>query len=261
VGAGVCPGYALKKKVGSDMNKYVKKIRDHFIRDIINRTNDLETAVNVLIKSPLYVAGDNVGFNGGKGRKTIFQDLLNNYQFSTIIETGTYLGDTSAYMATISGLPVFTSELNPTLYALAKMRLKNIASVTLLNLDSRKMLTELSKNKEIAGKECFIFLDAHWGKDLPLKEEISIVASNFDKFILMIDDFQVPGDSGYAHDNYGTLDYIDMAQLKKKYNLCSYFPSAPSSEEPRPPTGCVVLARNTEYANGLRKIGSLKRYE
>ncbi len=243
------------------MNKFIKIIRDHFIRDIINRTNDLETAIRVLVNAPLYVHDNEACFNGVKGRITIFQDLLNNYNFTNIIETGTYLGDTSGYMALTSGLPVFTSEINPIFYALAKMRLKEITSVTLHNMDSRQMLIELAKQPDITRSECFIYLDAHWGKDLPLREEISIIASNWDKFVLMIDDFMVPGDTGYVHDRYGTLKYINMPQLKIRHNLCSFFPSMPSGQESKPPVGCVVITRNTEYADGLRKIKALKIHE
>ncbi len=243
------------------MNKLIMKIRDHYCRDIINRLNDIETGISVLVNSPSYIHSQDAGFNGAKGRKTIFQDLLNNYNFSHIIETGTYLGDTSGYMAKASDIQVLTCEKNISLYSLAKMRLKEIKSVHLYNMDSREFLIELSKNPDITQNECFIYLDAHWGKDLPLKEEVSIIASCWKKFVMMIDDFKVPGDEGYVHDSYGTLEYIDMAWLKTNYNLCAYFPSIPSSEDLKPPTGCVVLAKNDNYVEKLGKINSLRLYE
>ena len=243
------------------MNKLIKKIRDHYCRDIINRLNDIETGIGVLVNSPSYIHDQEAGFNGVKGRKIIFQDLLSNYRFSHIIETGTYLGDTSGYMAKTSGIPVLTCEKNESLYSLAKMRLKKIKSIQLHNMDSREFFVELSKIPDITQNECFVYLDAHWGKDLPLKEEISIIASRWEKFVMMIDDFKVPGDDGYIHDRFGTLKYINMDRLKTKYNLCAYFPSMPSSQEEKPPTGCVVLAKNDQYADGLRKTNSLCLYE
>ena len=48
----------------------------------------------------------------------------------------------------------------------------------------------------------FIYLDAHWEEDLPLAEELAVIARATTRCIVMIDDFQVPGD-GYAYDNYG----------------------------------------------------------
>ncbi len=239
----------------------VRRVLDHYLREELNRVNDLETAVRILVDSPSYVHEPRAGFNGVAGRKKIFGDLLAAFDFRHILETGTYLGDTSGYMAVTSGLPVLTCELNPSLYRLAKMRLKNVPSVRLHNTDSRTFLTQLRSNAEITGNSCFLYLDAHWGKDNPLRDEISLVASAWDRFIMMIDDFQVPGDSGYLHEGYGTLEYIDLPRLKRLYGLRAYVPSMPSGEEPVPPTGCVVLARNDPYGGRLAEVGSLRPHD
>lgn len=228
---------------------------------MLNRVNDLETSIRVLVDSPLYVHDDIVGFNGVRGRKKIFNEILNTYSFHHIIETGTYLGDTSGYMTTTSGVPVLTCELNQSLYRIAKMRLKHISSISLHNMDSRAFLMHLSNNTGITKKCCFIYLDAHWGKDIPLREEIMIIASNWDEFVIMIDDFKVPGDDGYAHDNYGTLEYINMPHLRRQYNLRAYFPSMPSTEEPTQPTGCVVMAKKNSFGERLDEVMSLRRYD
>lgn len=247
----------MKRKKGG----IVGRILDHYLRDVINRVNDLETGIRVLVDSPSYVHDQKAGFNGVGGRKRIFRELLDKYDFHHIVETGTYLGDTSGYMAATSGKPVFTCELNPSLYRLAKMRLKDIPSVRLHNMDSRSFLSQLKKNADITGKDCFIYLDAHWGKDNPLREEISLIASSWDQFIIMIDDFQVPGDSGYVHDDYGTLEYVDMPRLKRHHNLRAYFPSMPSGDESTRPTGCVVMARNDPFGERLDEVGSLRRHD
>lgn len=242
------------------MNKLIRKLRDHFFRDIINRTNDLETALRVLVDSPAYRHDDVAGFNGQSGRKRIFRELLGKFDFHCFIETGTYLGDTAGYMAKTSGLPVFSCEVNPTLFSLAKLRLKDVPSVSLYNSDSREFLDGLSRKPEITRNGCFVYLDAHWGKSLPLKEEISIVASRWGKFIVMIDDFQVPGDDGYRYDRYGTVKYIGLPSLCSKYDLRVFFPSLPSREEPAGATGCVMLAKKDEFANPLNEISFIKEH-
>jgi UDP-N-acetylglucosamine:LPS N-acetylglucosamine transferase len=117
------------------MVKLINKIRDHYFRDVINRINDLETGIRVLINSPSYVHSEETGFNGQVGRKQIFKDLLTEFRFSQIIETGTYLGDTTGYMARTAGIPVFSCEKNNLLHDLSKMRLKDISSVCLFNKD------------------------------------------------------------------------------------------------------------------------------
>jgi hypothetical protein len=196
-----------------------------------------------------------------QGRKRIFADLLSGGAgFKTIIETGTYLGDTAGYMAMVSRVPVLTCEQNKKLCSLAKMRLQDIPLVKLFNLDSRVFLRELSKDKSITGRECFFYLDAHWGKELPLKEEIQIITSCWDKFVIMIDDFKVPGDDGYIYDSYGTLEYINMPSLRSKYDLRCYFPAIRSAEESIPSTGCVVLAKDDDYGRRLQDIKSLRLY-
>ena len=50
----------------------------------------------------------------------------------------------------------------------------------------------------------FIYLDAHWYSDLPLQAEIDITFSAWKRFIVLIDDFQVPGKPGfrfYSHND------------------------------------------------------------
>jgi hypothetical protein len=242
----------------------IKPLRKVILRNIPSRVSILETAIHVLVNSPAYKSGDDVGFNSQRGRKKIFQDLLGQYDFSGIIETGTYLGDTSGYMAETSQLPVFTCEINPTLHLLAGMRLKNVPSVRLYNLDSRAFLQHLGEKPDIVRTQCFFYLDAHWDRDLPLAEEVSIIASRWAKFVIMIDDFQVPHDDGYVYDRYGYFTKLNIALLRpalRKHDLCAFFPTLPSSEESRPrPTGCVVLARNGDCAAPLRRLASLKNH-
>jgi len=242
----------------------IKPIRKLILKNLPKRLGDVETAVLTLIDSPTYGSGEDVGFNGQKGKKNIFNDLLLRYRFSNILETGTYIGDTAGYMAERSQLPVHSCEINQLLYSLAKMRLKAFPSISLYNLDSRDFLDRLGNRPEIIRNECFVYLDAHWGKNLPLKEEISIISSRWEKFIIMIDDFQVPNDGGYIYDCYGAFASLNLSYLRKtlaKFDLCTFFPSMPSREESRTrPTGCVILAKNNEYAHPLQQIPSLRTY-
>jgi hypothetical protein len=242
----------------------IKPLRKVILKNIPSRVAILETAIQVLINSPSYTGGDKVGFNSQTGRKMIFTELLSKYSFFSIIETGTYLGDTTGYMAETSKLPVFTCEINETLHSLARMRLKDFPSIQLYNLDSRAFLQHLSDQPEIVRNECFVYLDAHWDKDLPLGEEVSIIASRWEKFVVMIDDFQVPLDEGYVYDRYGFFTKLNLSLLRpalKRHNLCAFFPTMPSSEESRPrPTGCVILARNNDYADPLRRLPSVRNH-
>jgi len=50
-----------------------RKTRDHFFRDILNRINDLETGIRVLVNSPSYHHDDGGGFNGQNGNEAIYR--------------------------------------------------------------------------------------------------------------------------------------------------------------------------------------------
>lgn len=236
------------------------RIRNYFVRDLLDRINDLETGIRVLVNSPAYHRDESTGFNGQSGRKRIFQDLVGKCEFSCLVETGTYLGDTTGYMAQTTGLPVHSCERNPSLFALARYRLKDVPRVSLSNMDSREFLLGLSAKPEIVESTCFFYFDAHWGKDVPLNEEIAIVASRWERFIVMIDDFEVPGDAGYVHGNYGTLRRIGLSKLRAAYDLGVYFPAMPSSAERPGAAGCVVLAKNGPFAASLGEVSSIRRF-
>ena len=244
----------------------LKKIKRHFLRDIINRLTDLETAVSVLVACPTEQPEGDGGFNGLAGRKRIFEELLKKYRFSCIIETGTHVGETTGYLAVKSNLPVYSSEINPNMYSLARMRLKNFSGIYLHKSDSREFIKELSDNPEMVRNETFFYLDAHWRKDCPLVEEIEQIASRWEKFVIMVDDFQVPGDDGYGYDRYSAFRKMNISLIRstiKKHKLRAFFPNIPSSEESLQPNprGFVILTRDDEYANSLETIPLLKGHK
>lgn len=244
----------------------MKKIRNHFLRDIINRLTDLETAVSVLVTSPTYQSEANGAFNGLAGRKRVFEELLKKYRFSCIIETGTHVGETTGYLAMRSKLPVYSSEINQNMCSLARMRLKNIPGIYLHHSDSREFIKELSADPEMIRDGVFFYLDAHWRKDCPLVDEIEQIASRWKKFVIMIDDFQVPGDDGYGYDRFSAFQKMNISLIRstmQKHGLRAYFPSTPSAEEsvqPKP-RGFVILTRDNEYADSLDTIPLLRRHK
>jgi hypothetical protein len=65
----------------------------------------LELTIDYFTKNPLWIESDATGFNGQRIRKIIFQEIVENVHFDTIIETGTWMGDTGGYMAKTSGIP------------------------------------------------------------------------------------------------------------------------------------------------------------
>jgi hypothetical protein len=183
-------------------------------------------------------------FNGQAFRRRLFLQLLGMLDFKAIVETGTFRAETTEYMAVTSRVPLHTVERNPRLFHYAKRRLRLCRNVTPVSGDSRVFLSDLTRNPRMPKEEVFFYLDAHWRADLPLHDEFAIILRAWRRFVVMIDDFAVPGDTGYGFDDYGpgrSLCIEYLADLLGSH-VDVFFPSAPSSDETGARRGCVVLA-------------------
>jgi hypothetical protein len=222
----------------------------------------LENAIDAMIVSPNYVDTDDVGFNGQRCRKRIFADIISAIPIDGIVETGTWVGNTTGYMATTARKPIYSCELSPRFHALSKMRLRELQGLHLEQCDSRRFLEKLSRG-DVARKSVFFYLDAHWYEDLPLNEEVGIIANHWREFVIMIDDFKVPDDPGYGYDDYGpgkalTIDLL--IPLAEKHHFGVYFPAARSSEETGGCRGCVVLASTGIQSDALSRLSTLRQW-
>jgi hypothetical protein len=229
-------------------------------RDLLLRLNNLETALDTLIQSPVYDGRDGVGFNRQEHRKKIFRELCGTFRFEAIVETGTWIGNTTGYMALETKLPVYTCELNPRFHALARARLTNVPNVHFDLSDSRQFLKRLS-GTELTQKRTFFYLDAHWYDGLPLEEELRSIAKNWKEFVIMVDDFQVPGDSGYGYDDFydQKLDFKTFEPLFSVLRLAVFVPSIASSDETGSKRGCVVLIAEPA-AEKFNDVTSVQKY-
>lgn len=251
----------------SSMKSFLKSVMPPsivgYFHDLQHRLKNVETALDVMIDNPRWTAGPDVGFNGQNFRKQMFADVIAKGGFDAILETGTWIGNTTGYMATTAKIPVHTSELNSRFHRLAKMRLQGVSNVNLELLDSRAFLRKMAAGP-VGNQRVFIYLDAHWYDDLPLKEEIEIISQRWSHHAIMIDDFAVPGDAGYGYDDYLkgeelTIDYLRATCRKCK--LEAFFPSAPSSAETGARRGSVILAPTGPLADQLAKLPSLVKEE
>jgi hypothetical protein len=132
-------------------------------------------------------------FNGQPLRQALFLALIRQLEPAAIVETGTYLGPTTEFMAE-TGLPIFTIEAHPRRYGFARARLWRRRNVTLLQDDSWAALLTLFDGplRGFGNRTLFFYLDAHWNDDLPLAEEIEIIFARCPAAVVMVDDFRVP---------------------------------------------------------------------
>ena len=243
------------------LSKWTARIRRRINRqrDFEIRLNAAEVAIACLCEDSTYRSGEGVGLNGQQGRKKIFSDLAAAFSFETVVETGTWIGDTTGYLATTLNVPVHSCELHKLPHLVAKKRLAAVANARLYLGDSRPFLRELSTVIP-SNALCLFYLDAHWHADLPLAEELGTITATWRNHVIAVDDFRVPGDDGYAYDSYGpgkSLSLGDFRPVFAKLGLVPFFPALPAARETGFKRGCVVLAPAGAIADRIRQISSL----
>jgi hypothetical protein len=204
-------------------------------------------------------------FNGQNARMALFLALIVKIGPRAILETGTYRGTTTEFMAR-TGLPVFTVENLARNYGFARARLFGRRGVLVRLGESRQALSEWFRGplRGLAQDAIFAYLDAHGQDDLPLADELDLVFTHCPSAIVMIDDFEVPFDPGYRYDRYAsgkalTLSYI--APAIEQHGLQPFYPSTPASEETGNRRGCVVLAKASLYSAVLGSMPELRHFD
>lgn len=233
----------------------VKELQKNY-RKLQRRVYILEQAVEAVLERDSSYQDKFPAFNDQKIRKAIFQSILDSTSFDFIAETGTKWGNTTMYIAsTTEGIPIHSSELVRESFLISRERLKHFPMVKLENCDSRVFIEKLSADKKNLNATPFFYLDAHWNDDLPLREEVESIATKWDQFAVLIDDFKVPDDPGYGFDDYGNGNSLELNYLEdtiKSHNLKILFPFATSDTETGSKRGCAVLCPAGEIYNQLK---------
>lgn len=201
-------------------------------------------------------------FNGQAFRQRLFAELCSRVPFTAIIETGTYRGTTTAYFRQSTRVPVHSFELMPRHHGFARARLWLTRGVHLHRGDSRAGIAALAVSRRRPLGPVFFYLDAHWEGDLPLREEVDLAFAHWGQAVVMIDDFAVPDDPGYAFDDYGPGQALTLAYLgpPAASPTAIWFPACASSAETGARRGCVVLARDAEIIQRIDLMRTLRRW-
>jgi hypothetical protein len=201
-------------------------------------------------------------FNGQPLRRDLFAAVIKQLCPIAIIETGTFLGETTQFMAQTK-IPVFTIEFSPRNLGFARAKLWRYRNVKFFRHDSRVGLRTLFDGPlaRLTSRPLFFYLDAHWNADLPLAEELEIILDCCSSPVIMIDDFQVPDDPGYGYDNYGvgkalTPEYI--APTVKAHDLRVLYPATRSCDEGGQRRGCVVVTKDKLHGEKLSSLPLLR---
>lgn len=124
--------------------------------------------------------------------------LMDQYNVDCFVETGTNLGNTTAFVASVfPELPIFTCENNAEYFEIAEAHLSAYPNVEASKECSSNFLKKDFLNKF---KFPFYFLDAHWQGYWPLKDEIKLIK----KGVVCVDDFNINHD-GHAWDEWNNV--------------------------------------------------------
>lgn len=162
---------------------------------------------------------------------------IENLQFQTFIESGTYLGDTVFAMK-----PYFrdlhTMEISSMYYEKAIQRFKHQSSIHCYQGDSAEILEKILPS--LSSKPLLFWLDAHWSmgntefKDVhvPLLKELQvIVESSSNISLVIIDDVRLFGKQDHDVDWTPITREIVLEQVKSRLISYWYAPSHLDKED------------------------------
>lgn len=137
-------------------------------------------------------------FNGDFYLEQEFLNLRNTFGITHVIETGTYHGHTTTWLAENFD-HVTTIESNPAYIDIALSNWTKDHSISLIEGSSAELLGDILDAYE--NEKLLIFLDAHWYKN-PVLDELTHIANSGHKPILVIHDFKVPDKPEFGYDEY-----------------------------------------------------------
>lgn len=180
--------------------------------------------------------------NGQTRRQQLVRELIRHLDVAAVVETGTHRGTTTQFLWSLTGGPVFSVEADPRFHHFARRRLSSLRGVHLHLGDSRAFLRRLAHNESLPMRDVFFYLDAHWGEGFPLWDELELIRASWQDPIVMIDDFEVPGDPGYSFDDYGPGRRLTVDSLPPGVSdLALLSPRDRSHDETGARSGCCLL--------------------
>lgn len=198
-------------------------------------------------------------FNGQEQRQALFRQILQQLQPAALVETGTYHGITTEFMAWYFSGPIYSCEIDRRCFLGARRRLHRFPQIELSSSDSRAFLNYIL-GRLAPATPLLVYLDAHWGEDLPLRREIELLLAAGHPAAIMIDDFEVPGDSGYSFDDFGPGKRLclDLLEFMAGHDQPLFYPKLPALAETGSQRGCVVLSTGDGVTAALQLVQHLR---
>ncbi|MDP9225709.1 MAG: hypothetical protein M3P18_18085 [Actinomycetota bacterium] len=199
-------------------------------------------------------------FNGQERRQAILAAIMRSNPFDLVIESGTFRGTTTEQLRKLTSAPIVTIEVSGRYHEYARRRLSGLPGIEVIRGDSPTEIRRVASRPTHDPKaSVFAYLDAHWGQSLPARWEIVELLTGWDSVCIVVDDFKVPGDSGYGYDDYGPGMALEIALLDglPLAGVSTFFPRIKSAEETGFRRGWVVLARGRDLVAHLSSLDGL----
>lgn len=159
--------------------------------------------------------------------------LKNQFGITTAIETGTWKGETTRFLASIFD-QVHSIEIQEEFFVQASEELSSFSNLRLHHGNSPEVLQSILP--ELSSERILFYLDAHWFSYWPLLDELEAIGTTRkDACIIIIDDVKVPFRPDIPYDSYEGeecgLAYIERAlnRLFPSYEYCYLLPKSPLS--------------------------------
>jgi hypothetical protein len=133
--------------------------------------------------------------------------LVAKWEVGTIVETGTWRGDSTLALASM-GAAVVTIEQDAGTWAATK-ELDRLGNVLRILGDSAEVLEWFESHVPRFGRRILFYLDAHWESHSPLLEELGAIGrADFRQSpVIAIHDFFNPGHPEYGFDTWDIGPY------------------------------------------------------
>ncbi len=202
-------------------------------------------------------------FNGQAGRTAIMEAILRTCLIDNVVETGTFRGTTTEYLARQVTGRVYSCESEPRYFLYSRRRLEPLGNVEIHLGDSRAFLQTLLSRDGVRQASTLFYLDAHWSIDLPLASEIEIILKGHSSSIIAVDDFEVPFDRDYGFDDYGPDKRLWLPILSAFRDAVPnfYVPSLGAAEETGAKRGCIWFASNECLDQLLAQVPNLRKLD
>lgn len=237
---------------------YILKIilfeKDNWMRKVFLNKRSLQNFSNLDLNEDFYYSLkniQNIPFNGDQIRTDIVNKILLLYLPVKIIETGTWVGNTTQFLSEFNS-QVFSIETNKSFYALSVLRFSNTENISIINGSSEKVIKKFKNFEE----NIFVYLDAHWEEFVPLESEVRHLKNYYD-VVILIDDFKVEQIPEWKYDKYSNIELsLDHFPLLNDFDL--FFPNYKPSDNY---SGFIIASKGNKAKKILSGIEELTFYD